>query len=442
MEAKEHQDGGRDPPLGGLMGLPVYPESIPTLVERETEPVLSRRRFLRRALVTALAIPPVATAAGLGYIGFFGEDPEERARRYRSPGMGEPVIVGTRERYPYTRSALRIHAEEEVRLTPERFDRIAELCTIADNIADQVAVRMKEVHGSSSVTEALHRARESQEHLLQYAQAIAMELRQSGCFYHQEGALADAVDPVHSRPPEASYHLDCDLLCLIALHAASRHDVPFHAVVAPSHMYLGSPAFPELAIEMTAFRGRPTGHRLGHGLRMVPQWEAHPTFTSSHEAQRSCWRFKREGLQREFGFFEPMSEGELQEGAIGSVLFEMTGYGESDSEKLQSVLERAERECERALPGRMVPCALYNTAWQLRELAWWKWMGRDGAEERREALWWAQYMQDFHSTPLAQRVGNISRAYDSAVVQNIANNIREAPDNVLWRREQLWWPTH
>ena len=354
MGAKEQQDGGPDSPLGGLAGLPVYPGTIPATTEKEevaAERVLSRRQFLRRALVTALAIPPVAAAAGLGYVGFFGEDPEERARRYRSPHMGEPVILGTRERYPYTRSALRIFAEEEVRLTPERFAYVAELCTIADNIADQVAVRMKDAHGSDSVRDAIRLAGENPERLLQYAHAIAAELRQSGCFYDYEGSLADAVDPAHPRPSGAAYHLDCDLLCLVALHAASRHDVPFHAVIVPGHMYLGSPAFPAFACEMTAFRGaRATGHHLGRGLRMVPQWEAHPAFSPSHDAECAG---------------HIMSEGELQEAAIGSVLFEMAEHAGWNGEQLRRVLQQAERECERGLPGEFIPAARDYIVWKL-----------------------------------------------------------------------------
>ncbi|MBI1934533.1 hypothetical protein HYS30_02595 [Candidatus Peregrinibacteria bacterium] len=353
MRAKENQDGSQDPPLGGLSGLPAYPEFVPTVAETEevaAEPVLSRRRFLHCALVTALTIPPVATAAGLGYVGFFGEDPEERARRYRSPRMGEPVILGTRERYPYSRSALRIFAEEEVRLTPDRFDYVAELCTIADNIADQVAVRMKDAHGNDSVTEALRVAGESEAHLLQYASAIAAELRHSGCFYYPEESLADAVDPVHPRPWGAAYHLDCDLLCLVALHCASRHDVPFHAVVVPGHMYLGSPAFPELAVEMTAFRGEMTGIRLGRGLRLVPQWDAHPAFSSSHDTQRAS---------------HSMSEGELQEAAIGSVLYEMAEHAGRDGEKLRRILRQAERECARGLPGKMIFYTRNYIVWKL-----------------------------------------------------------------------------
>lgn len=441
MEAKEPKDGSQDPLLGGLAGLPAYPGSIPTLVEREVF-LESRRRFLRRALVTALAIPPVATAAGLGYVGFFGEDPEERARRYRSPRMGESVVLGTHERYPYSRSALRIHAEEEVRLTPERFDYVAELCTIADNIADQVAVRMKNAHESDSVTEALRIAVESEEHLLQYASAIATELRHSGCFYHPEGSLANAVDPAHPRPKGAAYHLDCDLLCLIALHSASRHDIPFHAVVAPSHMYLGSPAFPELAIEMTAFRGEVTGVRLGRGLRMVPQWDACPTFSSSHDAQRAHWQFAREDLPRAFGFFQPMGESELQEAAIGSVLYEMADHTKNDGQKLRHVADVAWREGGRNLPGRMIPCAMYYVAWRMRQVAHEHWRQTGREEDRAYALQWAEWIQWFNASRFGQRVGNVHQQYDDMLTTNIRSGVQELPSQELLFGRRLWWPAH
>lgn len=318
----------------------------------------SRRKFL-------WALGGTMVAGGLGVAGLKAfptgrrwflrnvqKDPVAIRESYRESDLTEPVIVGTRERYPYTQSSLLTYAEEETRLFPENREGVQRTTVIADNIANRVAehclaaVRKADTKfKDTTMEEALRLMGQNKHNLTMYVKFIAYELIQAGCFYHEEGTLARAADPaVHEN---AEFHLDCDLLCHVALHCAARHDIPLHGVSAPLHMYLGSPNAPDLAFEMTEFRENTHVRDLsGHRREQVQVSE---DIVSSHERQERRWRFAP-GARERFRFFQPHADADIRAAAVGNLLAKKIEHAERATNRIEALSQAsaiADRELER-----------------------------------------------------------------------------------------------
>jgi hypothetical protein len=287
------------------------------------------------------------------------KDPDAIHRSYRSRNASEDIVIETQDLYPYDESTLLIYISEEKRLFADR-SKIDQAIIIADNISNRVAAACYKLAQDSlsqsnrqdeatslSMEEALRMMSSNENNLIVYAKLVAMELIRAQCIYTEESSLQNAVDPaLHAGN---FFHLDCDLLCHFALHAASRHNVALHAVNAPQHMYLGSPIFPELAIEMTDFRDSQEINRRLRKNGVVKYTDIRQIgndFESSHEVQESRWRFATPFVKDRFGFFKPMTESGIRESAIGGLIADalVRAAKSKDIAVIEQLCEMADKE--------------------------------------------------------------------------------------------------
>lgn len=184
------------------------------------------------------------------------------------------------ERYPYSFSPLEFLAEQERKIFAHESNEEA-LCTalnlansVANYTADFTRSRLQNLLNMRhwpydapfvSADNALAGAGNAP-HLLQiYVEDIGREIHRAGYRYQPEGLLSSAFAADQIGSP---FHLDCDLLTYMTLHAAYRHNLPLAAVPAPNHMYIGSFRYPNFAMEMTRIGHRPlaTTHQEQEGI--------------------------------------------------------------------------------------------------------------------------------------------------------------------------------
>lgn len=340
-----------------------YPGAVAMMGE---ERLRSRRRFLEVGVAATVAVVTGVVIWKIQEImnGENESNTREIAMMYRDPAMTEPVIVPTRKRYPYSESALLIHANEEKKMFLDHAENVDTMIVIADNIANRVAQRVHEGVRASSVHASLRRIGASNESLQRYCALVAAELRRGHCFCFPEGSLHDAVGAGRNVDPFIMFHLDCDLLCDVALHCAARHDIPLHAVAAPNHMYIGSPDYSDFAVEMTAFRGQLDALEVFRGNVLADR--VHPDFFSSHAKQRKKWKFDNPNVERTFGFFQPVPEERLHEIAIVE-LFREVRERVTNGPEGEAFCAEAESKLARYSDGVLLPSVVYYAHVMTRE---------------------------------------------------------------------------
>lgn len=298
------------------------------------------------------------------------EVPAAIREQYRDPNMTTDIIIPREGRYPYSESTLIAYAAEEMRMFPDR-EGAAVAVTIATNIANRVAEQTRELiqkkvdkdsptGSGEKVThkQALNKLAETPEGMSEYVKLIGRELIRSGCYYKIEGSLDSAVD--EDRHNSAKFHLDCDLLCHVALHCASRHDMPLQGMRAPQHMYIGSPAFGAFAVEMTAFRGERVNRV--NGLRNETITALGEGFLTSQGAMMNHFsrRVSREETER-LGYFTSLTMDSMREGAVGNLLVELLteGLQKKDPAQLEYICAVGDRELKRFVGKDLVAQNVY-----------------------------------------------------------------------------------
>ncbi|MCB0352838.1 MAG: hypothetical protein KDD64_04910 [Bdellovibrionales bacterium] len=271
---------------------------------------------------------------------------------YRQPGTTVDVVLDSRNYYPYDQSTLELYAAQERLIFPDR-DGAETALTIANNIANRVALaahervqKRAELRGDSklyTMEEAFAELASSQAGLQEYVCLIGEELLRAGCYYKIEQSLDAAVD--ETKHLDGKFHLDCDLLCHVALHAASRHDMPLHAIRAPQHMFLGSPVYENFAVEMTLFRGEPL--RQANGETTVTFGSGF--LTDLHTMKSYLGRRLSQAEIERAGYFEAMSQTSIAESAVGNLLVDVFAEAlrEKDIARLTYVTAVADRELAR-----------------------------------------------------------------------------------------------
>jgi hypothetical protein len=289
--------------------------------------------------------------------------------QYRDPNMTKDIIIPREGRYPYADSTMEVYAEEERRMFPDRDGTIVAV-TIATNIANRVADQAteivqkqldKEAGGRAdkvSHKDALNKLAETPEGMTEYVKLIGRELIRAGCYYKIEGSLDAAVDDRYHN--SAKFHLDCDLLCHVALHCASRHDMPLQGMRAPQHMYIGSNAFGAFAVEMTAFRGERVNRM--NGLRNETVTALGEGFITSQGAMLNYFsrRVSRAETER-LGYFTPLDQNAMREGAVGNLLVELLteGLQKKDPAELEYICAVGDRELKRFVGKDLVAQNVY-----------------------------------------------------------------------------------
>ena len=205
--------------------------------------------------------------------------------------------------------------------------------TIASNIANGVArdvlVALKkslreegqnERADSLTLKQAMEHLSKTEEGQKYYINNVAAHLINANCFYKEASSLNEGVlNMVGANKLE----IDCDLLTHVAMHCAHRHNMPLVPYRAPSHMYLGSTNFPDLAFEMTAFRKderKGYGDPIGDGL-----------FTTN-TAKRDQgvfgkWSDHPDQLKK-YGYFQPASAIDIEASITNAVLHGRAGVAE------------------------------------------------------------------------------------------------------------------
>lgn len=381
--------------LGDLIGSPQQPDPG----DDTANAGMSRRQWLAAA----------AGVVGAGALGYFkGEDawnwvqtdvlevPAAIRDAYRDPNMTRDIVVAREGRYPYPESTLEVYAREEKRLFPGRVG-VDDAITVATNIANRVAVQAQELVKTQvergelegpatkwNVEKSLKHLGSTEEGLNAYMKLIAKELIRAGCFYKIEGSLETAMD--ERRHNDSKFHLDCDLLCHVALHAASRHDMPIHGVRAPGHMYVGSPDYRNFAIEMTAFRGERVSRV--NGLRQESYISIGAGFTNSQGAMQSHFHQVSSAEAERLGYFKPLNIQEIQEGAVGNLLIEllMEGMQDRDPAKLEYICAIGDRELRRFEGKDLVAQNVYGIHSLARDYYAIQWQRSEkGDEEMRQS---------------------------------------------------------
>jgi hypothetical protein len=448
-----------------------YPHMTPLgeHMEHDHEPVFSRRNFVKAGLIAT-----VAGSAGI-FVAHKARQalhPYGIALSYRDPNMTEPIIMDSHNRYPYTRSALSIHTDAEKRFLPQGEGLITQLTTIEDNIANRVAQRVHETVKGQSIQESLHTVGSTPQGLSLYMKLIAEEHIRAGCICDirnpgGEGSFADAIDPHKNYP--GTFNLDCDLLSNGALHAASRHDIPLHAVFAPNHVYVGSPQYAKFAREMTAFR-RPilfhplTGYPNRPPLVPNPQDEVHPRYISSHKTQKDKWIFSSPEIEEMFGFFKPINEKRLQEISTVTALLELMEQVQEDAHlmpspptieymqtKREELVQMAEKEWERLNGGMHISIITYGLHKDARFGAIHHWFEESDKNKKeklyQDALQHAQRMIDIREDQCTLfDLPNFQSDDEEILALMQQKDLRTARDLIMQdmykRRRPMWRPNY
>jgi hypothetical protein len=372
---------------------------------------MSRRQWLAAATAVAGVGAVAAIKGGDAWEWIQAEVLEVPAAvraQYRDPNYTRDVIIPREGRYPYPDSTMEAYAEEERRMFPDRHGVDVAL-VIATNIANRVAEQAREAvqtkadqdHPTGkaekvSHKEALNLLASSPEGLSEYMKIMAKELIRSGCYYKIESSLDSAVD--EERHNSSKFHLDCDLLCHLALHCASRHDMPLQGMRAPQHMYIGSPAFGAYAIEMTAFRGERV--RRQDGLRNEVVTAIGEGYFTSQGAMQMHFsrRVPRSEVER-LGYYTPLDMNAMREGAVGNLLVELLteGLQKKDPAQLEYICAVGDRELNRFVGKDLVAQNVYAVHSLARDYYIKTWRESEGQSDRE-----SQHRALFHARRIAR----------------------------------------
>jgi hypothetical protein len=251
-----------------------------------------------------------------------------RNRPYWKKGFIDDVIVkGDETLYPYNVSTFEAFTDLNKRVFYNESQQqrdVDTVATIANNIANGVAHNclrgvQESLRREGKDNEALSLTMkqtmaylaQTKEGQIYYAKMIAHELMRAQCEYDETEAFNQSVTDLMGAD---KVRMDCDLLSHIALHCASRHDMPFIAYAAPQHMYVGSTTIPDLAFEMTLFRNKTGVNGWGKGIYGT---EIADGFITSHSAKLEQGAFGRSWNDypeecTKYGYFHPVSGKDIE----------------------------------------------------------------------------------------------------------------------------------
>lgn len=282
---------------------------------------LDRRSFLKQLGVRAVLWPTaIAAVAYRTEIGEVLMSPWTVNNPYWKKGATKDVIMESHEEYPYSRSTFEMFVDENEKSFPGNAtlkNNLEMVRALADNVANGTAEKaldyVRGLPGKEEISQAdaFKFLSSNPEGMSAYAECIASELRRAQVFYRVESTFDTSVQS--TTPFNEKCYMDCDLLSHVALHCASRHDMPLHAILAHEHMYVGSPRYPELAIEMTAFRPS-DDEKTGKNDRSAPRLA-----TTHADQKRTYGHGKEPELEKKLGYYEPMNEFDV-EGMIAMIM--------------------------------------------------------------------------------------------------------------------------